>query len=302
MPSRAWWLLIVLIAVRTRTPSDPSYTSMAAPITVAAHGSTDAAAQRRVHGGRSHRWRTRSVLLCSFAIVQLSCSNDAPVSCDLSLLRAASGAYPYQARGDRCEGQLATEISGSPLEVSSVAFEDDDEVCTAGTCTVTWKGLDPASLTMRSTVHGVNYRLDTRNPRRRYSWPSAILDGLRLRFEDLSVLASRMDSSMGPSIDVYVPVTTTVPREARPGVRVDVLPDTDFSLLATKLDCRREANATLIEVRPATDIGRTLYPAGLPVNVYIDESNAHGLCVLTFQGERLGRRGTVTKAVWVDVP
>lgn len=144
--------------------------------------------------------------------VALGAQTAAPLDCD-SLVRArASDPLSYRARGDRCEGVYAQDVSGSSsLRILSLleSFEPIDDTSSIP-LRVEWTvpAGEGVSLRARSMRPGLYYRMETARPiaASPYIWPTDVLQPLRIHRDDIGVIGSMSMMVNGSQTEVLAPL------------------------------------------------------------------------------------------------
>jgi hypothetical protein len=153
-------------------------------------------------------------VLMTFVLRASVYAQDTTVSspCEPGLVKPTTDPLAYGLRGERCEGVYALEVAGTG-GFSVVAFVTSGKPTTieAGKAVaIEWPaGVDtPVFLRAVSLRHKLYYRMDARRPAtsKRFDWPSEVLRDLKLKIEEVGIVAWS-EKKIGETVqDVYVPI------------------------------------------------------------------------------------------------
>jgi hypothetical protein len=224
------------------------------------------------------------LLFCLFASVAIQAEVN---PCDPSLkLPSENSPNSYIQRGDRCEGIYAREVAGDILMVGSVTEMFDDFTPTSGgQLYLSWTapGNEAVHLRVYSLKPHFYYRMDSSPPAgsRGYVWPTNILTALKIRRDDLGVVASAETSlsACGPKHEIYLPlrIGASAAGGSKQNLQVALLSDVELSEVYVTVSMLGPDGRPARVLRRNKPLGYGDYPAEVGINVPLTEVKARGI-------------------------
>jgi hypothetical protein len=156
--------------------------------------------------------------------------------CDPHLPQPANDPDGYRMRGDRCEGIYIREVAGSSavLLVSLTRSALDYDLKSGKDLAIDWQSPStqgPVRLRGVGLRQRLYYQMDTTRPAgaTTYIWNTGVLANLKLKPDELGVLAW-ISTPVGPQTrDVYLPLGVSQERSAGAGYRLTLSPSAELS-------------------------------------------------------------------------
>lgn len=247
--------------------------------------------------------------LLLFRGAQLSGLHAQQGPCDPTLSQSSQDRNGYRQRGDRCEGVYIQAVASPALRVVSFteSFENFDPA--SGTnLRVEWSappGRGPVHLRGNALRPHLYYRFDTIRPQdsRRYSWPTAVLQGLALKKPELGVVAWVTEPVGSTTRDVYLPVR--IGQQAAPAsaerYQLVLVPGVELAEVFVSLAPVQPDGlpGKFIQQDRALQLG--FYPAGRGITIPIAGFTAPGVYYLEISATLRGG-GSSTARLWFYRP
>lgn len=241
----------------------------------------------------------RCLLLTLFGVGFLATAQE-PL-CDASLIMSSGTPYGYRERGDRCEGLYVSEAAGTTLQVASLTQSFEHYDLSVRDLQVTWRS--PRNMKVYLRANGLQpklyYRMDTvQSPgKTSYTWPAAILAGLRISREDLGVMGWIMQDIGGTESRVYLPLRIgNQPSPARSdSYSVVLVPGRPLSRVYVDLFPVKDDGHTGGSVLKQGLVHEYPYAARWPVSISIPIPQVPGLYLLHFGADLVGGGVTTTQ-------
>lgn len=229
--------------------------------------------------------------------------------CD-SLVRARpSDPLSYRARGDRCEGIYAQDVSGSSsLRILSLveSFEPIDDTSSIP-LRIEWTvpAGEGVSLRARSVRPGLYYRMETARPiaASPYIWPTDVLQPLRIHRDDIGVIGSMSMVVNGSRTEVLAPlrIGRRLPPIRSTHYRLTVLPAVELSEVYMTIATTAPNGEPLLYVERDHPLGYGFYPAGRAIDVRLPRLPTRGIYLVRIAGRRK-EGGSATSTVLLFHP
>lgn len=220
--------------------------------------------------------------------------------CDPYLSPRTDHPYGYNVRGDRCEGIYIKNISSTALLLVSLSSFFEHNVNIDGDkLTIKWK--TPKGNAIRLRAYGVRprlyYRMDTIRPAgaTSYDWPTDVLCALRIRKDDIGIVAWTDNAPFNMYQRIYIPlqIGNRDPGTESNGYQLTLLPGRELKELFLSIaTIDQEGNpATFLEKEKALKYG--YYPPGRTVTIPLNNLAAPGVYYVQI-GATLGGGGVTT--------
>lgn len=222
--------------------------------------------------------------------------------CDISLRRDLDYPLGYQQRGDRCEGLYIREVSDQILQVASfTASFDELDPKTIKTVALNWGGdrLTPIHLRAVDLREKLYYRMDTLRPAgaASYQWPMDILAALRLRKQDLGVLAWISQKIQGEIRSIYLPVSVGRQDLGQSRYELILLPSRPLKSVFLTIAPLRANGSTGTPLVNGHTVRSGYWPAGEPLRIALPPLSQTGLHYLEI-GAPLATGGSAAMEMW----
>jgi len=193
--------------------------------------------------------------------------------CEVGLRKPPDHPYPYQPRGDRCEGVYIREVSGGDMRLASLGESLEDlEIRPGARLNLRWSPIKDGVPRLRavSLRFRLHYQMDSVRPQApsEYSWPLDVAAALQLKSSELGIVCwiSRPSAAFHP--EVYLPLRRNgeAGRTQRPYVLVITADSELHELYVTiaRADPDGKPSQYLQKDQP---LRRRYYPAQRPIPI-----------------------------------
>ncbi len=206
-------------------------------------------------------------------------------ACDSLVRTRATDPLRYRARGDRCEGVYAQDVSGSSsLLVASLveSFEAIDDTSSLP-LRVEWATPAGEAVALRaySLRPGLFYRMETAHPiaASPYLWPASVLQALRIGSADIGVTGSASPLVNGAPRAVLVPLRISqrkAPVRAT-RYRVTIWPSVELSDVFITLATTGADGQPVRYLQRDENLAYGFYPAEHGVDILLQPLAARGI-------------------------
>lgn len=206
--------------------------------------------------------------------------------CDPRLMPQAADPLAYGRRGERCEGLYLNEVAGTG-GLSIVAFTSVSRpfaIKAGEPIRLEWSAPPASAVALRavSLRPDMYYRMDSSRPAgsTSFDWPSDVVTRLKLKSDELGLVAWTPSKLADRSEDVYIPLRVAGPPLATdaPGEYVVVVvPGAPLRELFVSLSAVDESGKSLTELLSDAPLKHGPYPAEYPIPVRLPKLTTAGL-------------------------